>query len=79
VTEERFFCSFGLNPAFRRDIEGAGFKATGFDDNDEVRIMELPNARFFMATLFVPQACPVENNPHPLVVALLKAAAAAPS
>lgn len=73
-TEERFFCSFGLNPAVRHEIEAAGLRASGFDDNGEVRIMELPNARFFFATLFVPQACPVEDKPHPFVQALVNAA-----
>jgi CTP synthase (UTP-ammonia lyase) len=73
-TEERFFCSFGLNPAIRGEIEDAGLRASGFDDNGEVRIMELPKARFFFATLFVPQACPLENKPHPLVTALVDAA-----
>jgi CTP synthase (UTP-ammonia lyase) len=35
--------------------------------------MELPKARFFFATLFVPQACPLEDKPHPLVTALVNA------
>lgn len=74
ATEERFYCSFGLNPVFRQEIEAAGLRASGFDDNGEVRIMELPKARFFFATLFVPQACPMEEKPHPLVLGLVHAA-----
>jgi CTP synthase (UTP-ammonia lyase) len=74
IAEERFYCSFGLNPVFRQEIEAAGLRASGFDDNGEVRIMELPNARFFFATLFVPQACPMEEKPHPLVLGLVHAA-----
>jgi CTP synthase (UTP-ammonia lyase) len=72
-TEERFFCSFGLNPAIRAEIEVPGLHAQGFDDDGEVRIMELPKARFFFATLFVPQACPLEYKPHPLLKALVNA------
>jgi CTP synthase (UTP-ammonia lyase) len=72
--EERFFCSYGLNPKIRKEIESAGFRSSGFDSNGEVRIMELAKARFFLATLFVPQACPIESRPHPLMLALVAAA-----
>jgi CTP synthase (UTP-ammonia lyase) len=74
TTVERFFCSFGLNPAFRNQVEAAGLKSSGFDDKGEVRIMELTNKRFYLATLFVPQACPVEDKPHPVIVSLVEAA-----
>jgi CTP synthase (UTP-ammonia lyase) len=73
ASEERFFCSFGLNPAYRHEIEVAGLQPSGFDDNGEVRILELPNARFFFATLFVPQSYPDEAKPHPFVRALVNA------
>jgi CTP synthase (UTP-ammonia lyase) len=74
VAKERFFCSYGLNPAFRHDVEAAGLRASGFDDNGDVRIMELPNACFFLITLFVPQACPAADKPHPVLLSLVEAA-----
>lgn len=73
-TEERFYCSFGLNPAYRREVEDAGLHPSGFDDADEVRILELPDARFFIATLYVPQATSSEDHPHPVIQSLLMAA-----
>ena len=40
----------------------------------EVRILELPDHPFFVATLFVPQARSTEREPHPLVTAFVVAA-----
>ena len=36
--------------------------------------MELTNKRFYLVTLFVPQACPVEDKPHPVIASLVEAA-----
>jgi CTP synthase (UTP-ammonia lyase) len=41
----------------------------------EVRIVELPGRRFFVATLFVPQASSVAVRPHRLVTPFVAAAA----
>lgn len=73
-TLERFYCSYGLNPARRTEVEQAGLCSSGFDNIGEVRILELPKAHFFLATLFVPQASSTENRPHPMINALLQAA-----
>ncbi len=73
-TEERFYCGFGLNPSRRMEVEEAGLRPSGFDDVDEVRVLELPDARFFIATLYVPQASSSENHPHPVIQSLLMAA-----
>jgi CTP synthase (UTP-ammonia lyase) len=73
-TLERFYCNYGLNPARRAEVEQAGLRPSGFDSSGEVRILELPKARFFLATLFVPQASSSEDWPHPLICALLEAA-----
>lgn len=48
----------------------------GVDSNGEVRIVELSNHRFFIATLFVPQLSSSPETPHPLITAYLKAAMA---
>ncbi len=74
-TAERYYCNFGLNPAYVEQLEQAGLVVSGVDDNGEVRILEHPTLRFFMGTLFVPQTSSAPGDPHPLVVALVEAAA----
>ena len=74
---ERYYCNFGLNPAYVDDLASAGLCVSGTDDLGEVRIVELPDLRFFLATLFVPQASSTPERPHPLVTAFVAAAAAA--
>jgi CTP synthase (UTP-ammonia lyase) len=76
-TMEKFYCNYGLNPARRRDIEAAGLCISGHDNGGEVRILELPKARFYFATLYVPQATSTNKHPHPMITGLLKAAQSA--
>jgi CTP synthase (UTP-ammonia lyase) len=73
-TMEKFYCNYGLNPSRRKDIEAAGLHISGLDASGEVRILELPKARFYFATLFVPQATSTQECPHPMITSLLKAA-----
>jgi CTP synthase (UTP-ammonia lyase) len=75
-TMERFYCNYGLNPSRRGDVVAAGLSVSGVDSGGEVRIVELPKARFYFGTLFVPQAVPNPERPHPLLTGLLKAALA---
>ena len=71
---ERYFCDFGLNMDYLDDLLAGGMVVSGTDADGEPRIIELPDLRFFVATLFVPQARSTEECPHPLVVAFLNAA-----
>jgi CTP synthase (UTP-ammonia lyase) len=41
----------------------------------EIRAIESPTHRFFIATLFQPQLASTEKNPHPVVLAFVQAAA----
>jgi len=75
-TVEEFRCNYGLNPEYRDKIGTGGLKVAGVDSNGEVRIVELSDHRFFMATLFLPQLSSSFDRPHCLVVAYLKAAIA---
>jgi CTP synthase (UTP-ammonia lyase) len=72
--DEDYYCNFGLNPAYQADIESSGLKITGVDQDGEARIVELPTHRFFLATLFLPQALSTMKNPHPLVNGFVAAA-----
>jgi CTP synthase (UTP-ammonia lyase) len=73
TTTEPFFCSYGVSPDYREQLERAGMRISGFDRNDEPRIVELPDHRFFLATLYVPQANSRPDDPHPLLVGFLDA------
>jgi CTP synthase (UTP-ammonia lyase) len=69
--EERYNCSFGLNPDYQKLIDEHGFKVVGTDEKGEARILELPQNKFFIATLFQPQLSSSPTNPHKLILAYL--------
>jgi len=70
---ENYYCNFGLNPVYQQQIHKAGFTMVAGDKHKEARIMELKGHPFFVATLFVPQVNSSYENPHPILIALLKA------
>jgi CTP synthase (UTP-ammonia lyase) len=72
-TTERYYCDFGLNPAYVGDLAGAGLVVSGTGPEGEPRVVELPGRRFFVGTLFVPQSLSSATSPAPLVTALLAA------
>jgi CTP synthase (UTP-ammonia lyase) len=71
--EEEYFCNYEVNRKYLSDFAAAGLMLTAFDDNGELRAIELPGPRFFIATLFQPQLSSTEAQPHPLIVAFLRA------
>jgi len=71
---EQFRCSYGLSPRYQAAFEGSPLQVSGTDESGEVRIVELPTHRFFVATLFLPQLTSSAEKPHPLIVAYLRAA-----
>ena len=74
VTEE-FFCNFEVNPEFEWTTMEAGFPIVARGPHGEIRAIESPMHRFYVATLFQPQLSSTEKNPHPVVLAFLQAAA----
>ena len=50
-------------------MPAAGIAA--FGHNGELRAVELPDRRFFIATLYQPQLSSTENWPHPVIVEFL--------
>lgn len=71
---ERYSCSYGLSSAHQSRLREAGMLVAGTDDGGEVRVIELPDRRFWVATLFVPQLSSSAARPHPLIVAFVQAA-----
>ncbi len=70
---EAYRCNYGLNPEFDGRIRDGGLRVAGTDGEGQVRIIELPDHRFFIATLFLPQLSSRPGVPHPLIAAFLKA------
>ena len=76
MINETYQCNFGLNPAYRKEIEVGGMRVAGLDEQGEVRVIEIPSRRFYVATLFVPQLSSSPERPHPLVISFLRSASA---
>jgi len=73
--EERYFCNYEVNDAFRPRLEAAGMKVSALGSQGETRAIELTTHPFFLATLFQPQlTSKATGQPHPLIRAFLEAA-----
>lgn len=72
---EEFYCNYEVNPEFEWAIAEAGFPVVARGANGEVRAIESPQHRFFIATLFQPQLSSTPGRPHPIIVEFLHAAA----
>jgi CTP synthase (UTP-ammonia lyase) len=75
VVTEEFFCNFEINPDFEWAAMEAGFPVVARGPQGEIRAIESPTHRFYLATLFQPQLSSTEKKPHPVVLAFLQAAA----
>jgi CTP synthase (UTP-ammonia lyase) len=74
-TMETFACNYGLNQTFQQRIGSRDLRISGYDDDDTVRMVELPGHPFYISTLFVPQIRSSPGAPHPLMEAYVRAAA----
>jgi len=75
VVSEEFFCNFEVNPDYEWAAMEAGFPVVARGAQGEIRAIESPTNRFYIATLFQPQLSSTAKNPHPLVLAFVQAAA----
>jgi CTP synthase (UTP-ammonia lyase) len=74
-TRERYRCRYGLRKELEADVFGGPLKVSGYDEDDEVRAMELDGHPFFIATLFQPERAALEGITPPLVSAFVQACA----
>ncbi len=78
ASRERYHCSYGVSPRFRhlleREATSGALRATAWDDEGDVRGVELGAHPFFVATLFQPELSSTAERPHPIVLALAQAA-----
>jgi CTP synthase (UTP-ammonia lyase) len=72
---EHYYCNFGVNPDYKELIDQGGLRVTGVDPDGEARVIELPDHRFFIGTLFLPQDSSTAEAPHPLIISFVEAAA----
>jgi CTP synthase (UTP-ammonia lyase) len=72
-TVEDFRCNYGVNPAYVAPLRDAGLTPSGFGDDGELRIVELADHAFFLATLFLPQMRSAPAQPHPLLAGFARA------
>jgi len=73
VARESYFCSYGVAPAFVSRLDEGPMRIAAVDDAGQVRAVEIPANRFFVATLFQPELSAFAEEPHPLIVAFLRA------
>ena len=71
---EDFRCNYGFNAAFTAAFHNSALHFVGFDADGELRAIELPGHRFYLATLFLPQMRSQPGQPHPLITAYLRVA-----
>ncbi len=75
VISEEFFCNFEVNPEYEWATMEAGFPVVARGAQGEIRAVESPTHRFFIATLFQPQLSSTEEVPHPVILSFVQAAA----
>ena len=72
--DEEYFCNYEVRPDYREPLERSDARVTGVGPDGEVRVVELPRHRFWIATLYQPQRSSRPGAPNPLVRAFVAAA-----
>ncbi len=72
--EERHRHRYEFNSKYREQLEAAGLKVSGINEDPElVEIVEIPDHPFFVAVQFHPEFLSKPTKPHPLFAGLVKA------
>ncbi|MGU9865264.1 CTP synthase C-terminal region-related (seleno)protein [Kluyvera ascorbata] len=72
--EEGYHCNYGISADFAEALKSLPLRVTGWDDNGDIRAVELVTHPFFVATLFQHERNALTGRPAPLVQAFLHAA-----
>ncbi|AJQ94787.1 CTP synthase C-terminal region-related (seleno)protein [Gynuella sunshinyii] len=70
-----YHCNYGLNPNYRDQLFNTHLTATAFNEQNDIRALELSNHPFFVATLFQPERSALKGQISPIIQAFIKAAA----
>lgn len=73
--DEGYHCNYGIAADFASELETQPLRVTGWDDNGDIRAVELITHPFFVATLFQHERNALAGRPVPLAQAFLHAAA----
>jgi CTP synthase (UTP-ammonia lyase) len=71
AADEEYFCNYEVSPAYRQILERSDARITGVGPDGEIRVLELPQHRFYVATLFQPQRSSRPGAPNPLIRAFV--------
>ncbi len=69
---ETYHCNYGFNEEYLEMLERSDLKISGYDKIKEVRVIELKDHPFFIATLFQPERSALKNQNHLLIDAFVK-------
>jgi CTP synthase (UTP-ammonia lyase) len=72
-TTERYFCRYGPNADYLEILQSHGLVFSGRDERGEVRVAELPDHPFYVASLFQPELSSDPTWVHPLIAAFAAA------
>jgi CTP synthase (UTP-ammonia lyase) len=72
---EQYYCNYGVNEEYEKQFQAAGLRVSARGILGETRAVELPDHRFFIATLFQAQLSSRPETPHLFWLAFLRAAA----
>ena len=72
-TNETYHCNYGFNHHYLEQLKKSKMKISGYDKNKEIRIIELQNHPFFIATLFQPERSSLQNKNHPIIDSFIRA------
>jgi CTP synthase (UTP-ammonia lyase) len=74
-SDEEYHCSYGLSARCQPFLEAGPLRATSWDDQGDVRGVELDGHRFFVGTLFQPERLALRGRVPPIVAAFVAAMA----
>lgn len=74
VITEQYRCSYGFNVVYLDLFESSDLNVTGFDLDDDPRIIELGGNRFFMGTAYQPERSSLRGETHPLITEFVRVA-----
>jgi CTP synthase (UTP-ammonia lyase) len=64
---EEYWCNYGVNSDYVKPLAHAGLTVSGVGEDGEIRIVELTDHPFYVATLFLPQKRSAPGQPHPVL------------
>ena len=70
---ERYHCSYGLAADYLDALSRHGMRFSGHDADGAVRIAELDDHPFYLATLFQPELADQDSRVHPILAAFAAA------